>query len=532
MVKVTKINATVNPVTLTPLTSLKKRRVAAYARVSTDSDEQFTSFEAQKDYYTKFILNNPDWEMVDVYTDEGISGTNTKHREGFKQMIKDAIDGKIDLIVTKSVSRFARNTVDSLTTIRELKAHNVEVFFEKENIYTFDSKGELLITIMSSLAQEESRSISENVTWGVRKGFQDGKFSIGYKSFLGYEKGEDGRPKIVESEAKIIKLIYTLFLDGYSVRQIADELNERGLRTPTNKKTRDGQPAKWNFSSVMSILKNEKYKGEAILQKTYTTDFLTHETRKNNGELPQYHVKNSHEAIIPVDEWEMVQFELERRSNIGEKYSAASIFSSKIVCGDCGHFYGSKVWHSNDKYRRVIYQCNEKFHNSKKCGTPHLTEEQIKAAFIKSFNSLDTATVIDDCLLAIEVLKDTTKLDEEEAKLNIESKSLIEVAKGMIQENATTTLDQDEYRRNYQALEDKHNGILARLKEIDKDKKERLSAIKRIELAMAIFTEQDGPITEFNRRLWNMLVKKVVVTNDNHMKFIYYTGIENSVEIG
>jgi DNA invertase Pin-like site-specific DNA recombinase len=207
MVKVTKINATVNPVTLTPLTSLKKRRVAAYARVSTDSDEQFTSFEAQKDYYTKFILNNPDWEMVDVYTDEGISGTNTKHREGFKQMIKDAISGKIDLIVTKSVSRFARNTVDSLTTIRELKAHNVEVFFEKENIYTFDSKGELLITIMSSLAQEESRSISENVTWGVRKGFQDGKFSIGYKSFLGYEKGEDGRPKIVESEAKIIKLI-------------------------------------------------------------------------------------------------------------------------------------------------------------------------------------------------------------------------------------------------------------------------------------------------------------------------------------
>jgi site-specific DNA recombinase len=176
MVKVTKINATVNPVTLTPLTSLKKRRVAAYARVSTDSDEQFTSFEAQKDYYTKFILNNPDWEMVDVYTDEGISGTNTKHREGFKQMIKDAISGKIDLIVTKSVSRFARNTVDSLTTIRELKAHNVEVFFEKENIYTFDSKGELLITIMSSLAQEESRSISENVTWGVRKGFQDGKF--------------------------------------------------------------------------------------------------------------------------------------------------------------------------------------------------------------------------------------------------------------------------------------------------------------------------------------------------------------------
>ena len=185
------IPQTINPATRMPDAAVAKRRVAGYARVSTDSDEQFTSYEAQVDYYTKFIKSKPDWAFVDVYTDEGISGTNTKHRAGFNKMIQDALDGKIDLIVTKSISRFARNTVDTLTNVRTLKEHNVEVYFEKENIYTFDSKGEVLITIMSSLAQEESRSISENVTWGHRKRFSDGKVSLGYSSFLGYEKGPD-----------------------------------------------------------------------------------------------------------------------------------------------------------------------------------------------------------------------------------------------------------------------------------------------------------------------------------------------------
>ena len=192
----------------------RKRRVAAYARVSTDSDEQFTSFEAQVDYYTKLINAREDWEFVKVYTDEGISGTSTKHRAGFNRMVSDALEGKIDLIVTKSISRFARNTIDTLTTVRQLKEKGVEVYFEKENIYTLDSKGELLITIMSSIAQEESRSISENVTWGQRKRFSDGKVSLPYKKFLGYEKGEDGYPKVVEEEAKVVRMIYRLFLEG------------------------------------------------------------------------------------------------------------------------------------------------------------------------------------------------------------------------------------------------------------------------------------------------------------------------------
>ncbi|WP_228098254.1 MULTISPECIES: recombinase family protein [unclassified Gemella] len=247
---------------------IKKRRVAGYARVPTENEEQQTSYEAQLDYYTNYIKSRDDWEFVEVYTDEGISGTNTKKREGFNRMIADALDGKIDLIVTKSVSRFARNTVDSLTTIRKLKEHGTEVYFEKESIWTFDSKGELLITIMSSLAQEESRSISENCTWGQRKKFADGKVSVPFKRFLGYDKGEDRNLVVNIEQATIVKRIYGMFLQGYSPFGIAKILTEDNIETASGTK-------KWNAGTIKSILSNEKYKGDALLQKSYTVDFLT-----------------------------------------------------------------------------------------------------------------------------------------------------------------------------------------------------------------------------------------------------------------
>lgn len=258
------LNVRVIPATTPVLSAQEKntnvrRRVAAYARVSTDSAEQKTSYDAQVDYYTKFIKNRADWEFVTVYTDEGISAVNTKKREGFKQMVADALDGKFDLIVTKSVSRFARNTVDSLTTVRKLKEKGVEIWFEEQNIFTFDSKGELLITIMSSLAQEESRSLSENVTWGQRKRMQDGKVSLPYAQFLGYEKGEDGLPKIVPAEAEIVRLIFRLFMEGKTFSAIAKYLSDCGIPSPAGKKT-------WQTATVVSILTNEKMKGHALLQ--------------------------------------------------------------------------------------------------------------------------------------------------------------------------------------------------------------------------------------------------------------------------
>lgn len=344
---VTVIQPTISRIPINILSIHTQKRVAAYARVSTDTEEQLTSYEAQVDYYTRHIHANAEWKFIEVYTDEGISATSTKKRDGFNRMISDALAGKIDLILTKSVSRFARNTVDTLTNVLQLKEKGVEVYFEKENIYTLDSKGELLITIMSSLAQEESRSISENVTWGQRKRFADGKVSLPYKQFLGYEKGEDGFPKIVEEQAKIVRIIYKLFLEGHTPSGVARLLTAQGILTPSGKQ-------KWQSSTVKSILTNEKYKGDAILQKKYTVDFLTKKQKVNEGEVPQYYVENSHPAIITPEVFDIVQHEMNRRKAIGYT-SRTSCFSSKIICGECGGFYGSKVWHSTSKYRRTIW---------------------------------------------------------------------------------------------------------------------------------------------------------------------------------
>ena len=345
------INAGFMQSTLAPVV---KKRVAAYARVSTEHEEQQTSYEAQVDYYTKKIKERTDWVFVEVYTDKGITGTNTKRREGFNRMVKDALDGKIDLILTKSVSRFARNTVDTLTTIRKLKERGVAVYFEEQSINTLDGKGELLITIMSSIAQEESRSISDNVTWGQRKRFADGKVSLGYKHFLGYEKGEDGLPQIVEEEAKIVRYIYREFLLGKTGSHIAKTLTEAGVPTPGGKK-------EWQASTVMSILQNEKYKGAALLQKQFTIDFLEKKMKVNEGEVPQYYIEHSHEPIIDPVDHERVQLEIGRRKGLDRRYSSAHLFSARVICGDCGGFYGRKLWHSNDVYRSFIWQCNDKY---------------------------------------------------------------------------------------------------------------------------------------------------------------------------
>ena len=344
------------------------RRVAAYARVSTDKDEQFSSYEAQIDYYTKYITAREDWVFLKVYTDEGISGTSIRFRRGFCEMINDALQGKIDLIVTKSISRFARNTVDSLTTIRKLKEAGCEVFFEKENIYTFDSKGELLITIMSSLAQEESRSLSENVTWGTRKRFADGKYFLRYKTFLGYRKGADGMPEIHPAEATVVRRIYWMCIEGLSLYHIARILTEDQIPTPCGKSL-------WYYNVVQSILTNEKYKGDALLQKTYSTSFLTKCRQKNTGEVPQYYVHNGHAAIIEESLFEEVREQLPRlqssRFREGDKF-----FSKRIKCGICGNWYCQAVRKPQTEKERRFWRCNRRGLKHA-CGSPYLQEQEI-----------------------------------------------------------------------------------------------------------------------------------------------------------
>ena len=506
--------ATKNLFTAIPTASLSRRRVAAYARVSTDSDEQFTSYEAQIDYYTKLIRQREDWTYVSVYTDEGITGTNTKRREGFNQMVADALAGKIDLIVTKSVSRFARNTVDSLVTVRKLKERGVEIFFEKENIWTLDSKGELLITIMSSLAQEESRSISENVTWGQRKRFADGKVSMPYKHFLGYEKGENGQPVVNEKEAVIVRLIFQLFLEGKTPAGICRQLDESGIPTPSGKQ-------KWSQTTVNSILRNEKYKGDALLQKRFTVDFLTKRMKTNTGEVPQFYVEGSHTAIVSPREFDMVQAEIERRKGIGGHYSGSSAFSSKLVCADCGAFFGQKVWHSTDKYRKVIWRCNAKFNGAHKCATPHLTEDEIKAMFLKAYNQLmgNREQVIADCRLMLEMLSDHSKLDAQIQKAKEEIALVSGLVSACVHENAEKAQPQDAFNKHYNDLVNRHQKAIEMLEKLNAKRADKVNRERELRAFVDALSTSPLVLVAWDEQLWRLLVVKGVVERDGSIEF-------------
>lgn len=518
---VTTIPATLSRFTAAPINSTKKRRVAAYARVSTDNEEQLTSYEAQIDYYTNYINGRDDWEFVGVYPDEGITGTNTKKREQFRQMVADALDGKIDLIITKSVSRFARNTVDSLTTIRKLKEHNVEVYFEKENIWTFDSKGELLLTIMSSLAQEESRSISENCTWGQRKRFADGKVTVPFKRFLGYDMGPDHNLVVNPEQAKLVKRIYGMFLQGQSPFQIARTLTEDGIPSP-------GGKGHWNPSNIKSILTNEKYKGDALLQKSFTVDFLTKKKKANEGEIPQYYVKDNHEAIIDPETFEMAQTLMATRKKGRNRKSSVSIFSSKVKCGDCGSWYGPKVWHSNDAYRKVIWQCNHKFDGDKHCSTPHLTDDIIQQAFLSAANKLLATkdTVIADGREMMALLFDTTDLEREQEELQQETQVVSDMVRQCIYENAHVALDQTEYQKRYDGLTERFEKAKARLDAVTAEIHQMQTQRASIEDFLKAFAAMPDKLTEFTLESWHGLVDYGTVYAADDIRFTFKNGQE------
>lgn len=366
--------------------------MAAYCRVSTDQLEQLSSYEAQVNYYTNYINNNPDYEFAGIYADEGISGTNTKKREQFNKMIEDCKAGKIDMIITKSISRFARNTLDTLNYVRMLKDLGIGVVFEKENINTLDSKGEVLLTILSSLAQDESRSISENSTWGIRRRFEQGKVIVNHNKFLGYDKDKEGNLIIDKKQAKIVKRIYKDFLDGKGANRIAKEFEEEGIKGWNGK-------AKWYESTIRGILTNEKYKGDALLQKTYTVDFLTKKRVENKGEVPKYYVEDSHPAIIDKEMWEAVQLEMERRKQFSQKHKIQKVqpglknnpMAGKIICGKCGKPFGRRAWHgNNERHKKLVWVCSER--NRTKgvvgCTNKHIYDKTLNDTFVDIFNSM------------------------------------------------------------------------------------------------------------------------------------------------
>lgn len=365
--------------------------MAAYCRVSTDQEEQLLSYENQLNYYTGFISNNPLYEFAGIYADEGISGTNTKKRDEFKRMIADCRAGKIDMIITKSISRFARNTLDCLNYVRELKELGIGIIFEKENINTLDAKGEVLLTILSSLAQDESRSISENSTWGIRRRFEKGQHKMSTKRFLGYDTDEDGKLVINRKQAQVVKRLYSEFLSGKTVDYIKRIFEREGV------KNWDGG-TKWQTTTLQSMLENEKYKGDAILQKSYTTDFLSKKRVMNNGEIQKFYIEDDHEAIIEPWIWKCVQLEIARRKQYLEEHGTNSYsnntennpFASKIVCGCCNKVFSRKVWRSSTGIDRKVWQCSERYKvkGVMGCGNRHVDESTLERAFIMAWNGI------------------------------------------------------------------------------------------------------------------------------------------------
>ena len=488
----------------TDFTERPKLRVAAYCRVSTDSDDQLVSLDTQIKHYDSYIKSNPEWEFAGLYYDEGITGTKKEKRLELLRMITDCENKKIDFIVTKSISRFARNTTDCLELVRKLLGLGIFIYFEKENIDSMDSKGEIMLTIMASLAQQESQSLSQNVKLGLQYRYQQGEIQINCSRFLGYTKNEKKKLIIVPEEAEVVKRIYREYLEGASMLKIARGLEADGILNGAGRE-------KWHTSNINQILRNEKYIGDALLQKTYTTDFLTKKRVKNHGIVPQYYVENSHEAIIPREIFMQVQEELIRRRIVhtspngkNRTFSSTHSFSNMIICGGCGEFFRRIHWNNRGK-KSVVWRCISRLENTGQfCDARTVLESTIEQLLVTAINQ----TLCDkDSFLSI-------------LKNNIENV--------LIHENDTTLADIDKRLEelqselvklaNSKAEYDKVGDEIYRLR--DEKQKVQLDIIGRDELKKRIddmsefLKGQPTALIEYDEALIRRLIEKVTVFED------------------
>ncbi len=516
--------------------SERRLKVAAYCRVSTDQEEQESSYEAQIGYYTEKINSNSEWQMAGIFADEGITGTQTKKRPEFLKMIRLCRQGKIDMILTKSLSRFARNTVDSLKYIRDLKALGIAVIFEKENINTLETDTEMMLTIMSCFAQAESESISKNVSWGIRQSFKNGNVPMQYARLLGYRKGDDDKPEIVPEEAEIVKEIYRLYLDGMSLNMIVDRLNEKGLKTK-------GSNAPYRKEVIQRILTNEKYTGDALLQKTYVTDCITKKTRKNNGELPMYLVKNHHEPIISRSDFNRVQEEMARRSakrSIADKltkteqgkYSAKYALSELLICGECGSHYRRVTWTAKG-FKEIKWRCiNRIQYGKKKChSSPTVDEQLLHKAIVSAINEF--CEVKDDVAKALresitEVLDpnlngsvQATQQRIDELTHNIDE--LIKLA--TVPETAATAMaDIEKFSEEMKTLREFIENEKAKQMTAQRGSAELDAILERLE-------NEDFTMTEYDDVAVRQLIEKITVESKDTITVTFKGGFEVRKEL-
>ena len=506
-------------------------RVAPYCRVSTGSEEQLTSFTAQMEYYTQRIADTEGWTMVRLYADEGITGTSTKKRTQFNKMIRDAEKGKIDLVITKSVSRFCRNTLDGLEYIRRLKKCGVGVYFEKENTNTLYMPNEMILTFLMSQAQAESESMSSNIQWGYQAQFKKGIVHYNYKNFLGYRKGADGEPEIDENEAPTVRRIFARYLMGQSVGQICKDLTADGLRT-----ARGGTD--WSDHTVRHILQNEKYMGDAILQKTFTLDLFSRQQVKNEGQRPKYYVENAHPAIIDRDTFQKVQEEMARRSSLRKtsskakteqgKHSGKYALSGLLVCSECGSPY-RRITYMPGGQKRSVWRCINRLEHGKricKCA-PTLEEPEIQNAVTAAMNELfrqQTARqALADCIAAaLAGTGDDASLPNLEAKLRAlqeEQMRLFRLASEAGPENT-------EYDDRITEVTAAMSALLARKGELEREGYADAECDSRVRTITGRLETADSSIGEFRDDMVRQLVSSIRVLDRERLSICFKDGTE------
>lgn len=496
-----------------------KLKVAAYCRVSTDSDEQATSYEAQVEHYREFISKNDEWEFAGIYADDGISGTNTKKREEFNRLIEDCLLGKIDMVITKSISRFARNTLDCLKYIRELKDKNIAVFFEKENINTLDSKGEVLLTIMASLAQQESESLSKNVKLGLQFRYQNGQIQINHNRFLGYTKDEDGKLVIEPEEAEVVKRIYYEYLQGASLKNIAEGLEKDGILTGAGRKT-------WRAETVRGILCNEKYAGDALLQKTYTVDVLNKKRIANNGIVPQYYVENSHEAIIPKNLFMQVQAEMQRRTNLragkGNKqrhYSSKYALSGIVYCSKCEDVYRRISLRNNGK-PAIVWKCITRAERGPlACYSEIIKEPELHQAVVDAINQ-----VIGSRDEMLEILEQNI-----EATISENDENEVERIDEELESLQTELLKKANAHQDYDDLADEIDRLREEKENILKWQANQEEVKRRIETMREFLNNHQEELNQYDDQLVRRMIEKITIY-DERFEFKFKSGINLDVE--
>ena len=522
--------------TITPQETAKNKyrqlRVVAYCRVSTKQEEQLNSYETQRNYYTERINAEPNWTLVGIFADKGITGTSVKNRDEFNKMIKLCKRGKVDMIITKSISRFARNTLDCLKYTRMLKAIGVDVFFEEQGIHSTQPGAEFYITIYGSIAQSESENISANVKFGKAQSAREGNVAFHYKNFLGYRKGEDGKPEIVPEEAETIRFIYESFLAGDSIGGIKAKLEERGILSPSGKPT-------WNHSTIVSILTNEKYTGDAIINKTFIEDCISKKVKVNNGERQKFYVENNHPAIIDRMTFARVQEELARRNGklkvkqVGTKteqgkYSSKYALTELLVCGECKTPYRRCTWTVKGK-KKIVWRCISRLDYGKKyCHeSPTIEESVLQEAIMNAImrTANENAELLKTLKLHIRMGLDMGESEDESLDLQIKIAEIDAEFKAMLNAISSDTVEAFDEQRAKELMDEKSQ-LQQQLAGIAERKQKRESTKSRLD---EIFTILDGlrnrPM-DYDDRLVRQILECVVVESKEHIKVVFIGGLE------